>query len=237
MTGPSAHMASRISASNAPDYFPTPPWATRALCVELLRWHPLCDKTVWEPACGAGHMATPLAEFFRQVFSSDLFDRGFSPHHGGDWDFLCLDPLSQFEPGTFDWIITNPPFGDYPQRFVERALLHRPKKGVAVFVPLRWLETIDRVVSLFLPNPPAIVGIFAERVPLHKGRYVPDGDTATAYCWVIWRTDEEVEAPVIRWIPPGAAKRYFRVDDLLLADTVQPEVSAAPLPLLEAGGA
>ncbi len=214
-----AVMASRLEAAKSPDYYPTPPWATRALCSELLDLpEEGSDLSVWEPACGGGHMAVPLGDYFRKVFASDLFERGFSDHHGAEWDFLCLDKASQFPEATFDWIITNPPYGDLPQRFVERAFEHRPKKGIAVFVQLRWLETLDRTRELFLPKPPAMVGVFAERVPIVRGKWDPDASSATAYCWVIWRTDGRRGEPVLRWIPPGAARRHSRTSDLLLAD-------------------
>ena len=233
-TAPSAHMASRIDAKNAPDYFPTPPWATRALCEELLELEQGGDElSVWEPACGEGHMATPLAEYFSHVFASDLFNRGFNDNHGSGWDFLHLDPAAQFPAGYFDWIITNPPYGDNAQLFVERAFEHQPRQGVAVFVQLRWLETINRGIELFLPFRPHMIGVFCERVPLVKNRYDPEAGTATAYIWVIWRTDITASDAITRWIPPGAAKRHFRARDLLLANTTKPEVSGEALPLFD----
>ncbi|MEP0234339.1 SAM-dependent DNA methyltransferase [Roseibium sp.] len=227
--GQRAVMASRLENAQSPDFFPTPPWATRALCHELLELEPCSDLAVWEPACGAGHMAVPLADYFTDVFASDLFDRGFSNHHGPMWDFLSLLPDDQHPKGAFDWIITNPPYGDLPQRFVERAFAHQPRQGIAVFVQLRWLETLDRTRELFLPRPPAMVGVFAERVPLTRGVWDPDAGTATAYCWVIWRTDRPKGDPVLKWIPPGAATRHSRLSDLSLADVKTATADAGPL--------
>ena len=57
------------------DYFPTPPWAARAGAELVQRLDPLA-KTVWEPACGEGHMAGPLAEYF-SVCASDIHPHGF----------------------------------------------------------------------------------------------------------------------------------------------------------------
>ena len=65
-----AVMAQRIEPNDSPDDFPTPPWATRGL-IE----HVLDDKsalkglTCLEPACGAGHMAKVLLEYFGEVRS------------------------------------------------------------------------------------------------------------------------------------------------------------------------
>lgn len=223
-----AVMASRVEARGSDDFFPTPPWATRALCAEVLGLAPGAALSVWEPACGEGHMAVPLADFFAEVVASDLHDRGFSPLHGSKWDFLTLLPQDQFEPGRFDWIITNPPFGDLPQQFVERAMLHRPRVGVAMFVPLRWLETIARAVELFIPFPPHVVAVFAERVALTRGGWDPDAGTATAYCWVVWRTDGAAAWP-LQWIAPGAAKRHSRAVDLTLVRARCPQEAAGPL--------
>ena len=41
------------------DYFPTPPWAARA-GAELIRFVDPEARTIWEPACGDGHMAAVL---------------------------------------------------------------------------------------------------------------------------------------------------------------------------------
>ena len=65
----SAVMAQRVEPPDSLDYFPTPPWATRAL-IEHVIVPDLCPAgdvytaSVWEPACGEGHMARPLAEYF-----------------------------------------------------------------------------------------------------------------------------------------------------------------------------
>jgi hypothetical protein len=65
-------MAQRVEPPDSLDYFPTPPWATRALCEFLKLHHKLHGQTCWEPACGGGHMARPLAEYFERVYSSDV---------------------------------------------------------------------------------------------------------------------------------------------------------------------
>lgn len=64
-----AVMAQRREPANSLDYFPTPPWATRALCEFLDLAVPLAPQRCWEPACGEGHMVRPLLECFRLVYS------------------------------------------------------------------------------------------------------------------------------------------------------------------------
>jgi hypothetical protein len=65
---------------------------------------------------------------------------------------------------------------------------------------------------LFGPNPPAVVAVFAERIPLHMGRWEPEGDTLTAYCWVVWRKGFEGNTRLF-WIPPGQRKALSKDDD------------------------
>jgi hypothetical protein len=62
--GAGAVMAQRREPPDALDYFPTPPWATRALFEHVLPALGIDGVgTVWEPACGEGHMAAVIGEF------------------------------------------------------------------------------------------------------------------------------------------------------------------------------
>lgn len=193
-----AVMSQRIEPNDSLDFFPTPPWATRALCERLKQDVPLHWKAVWEPACGQGHMARPLAEYFGQTVATDVHAYGY----GEVADFLF--------PGTdrhCDWIITNPPFR-LAQQFALKAIALN--KSVALLVRTAFLESAGRHSQLFKPHPPTGVFQFTERVPMHKGRLDPLGSTATAYCWIVWamdtgRTDFE-------WIAP-CRKRLERNED------------------------
>ncbi|MDO5606799.1 MAG: hypothetical protein Q4G25_16740 [Paracoccus sp. (in: a-proteobacteria)] len=70
-------MSQRAEPRDALDDFPTPPWATRALC-EALRDY-IGQHSVREPAANRGYMARPLAEYFRAVEASDIHDYGAPP--------------------------------------------------------------------------------------------------------------------------------------------------------------
>lgn len=190
----SAVMQQRSEPHDSLDDFPTPPWATRALC----RWledegEPLFAKTVREPAANRGHMVRPLREFFGGVVASDVHD------YGGGFavrDYL-FGPSFDFEPT--DWTITNPPFR-LAEQFVERAL-ELSRVGVAILVRAAFLEGIGRYERLFAVSPPSDVLQFSERVVMHKGRLAPEGSTATAYAWLVWR--KGVEGTALHWIPPS----------------------------------
>jgi len=71
-----AVMAQRVEQADSLDDFPTPPWATRAFISHYFD-DDLGETSVWEPACGRGHMAQVLSEFFSTVRGSDVFDYGY----------------------------------------------------------------------------------------------------------------------------------------------------------------
>src|ERR1700689_795655 len=167
-------MGSRQEPDDSLDFFPTPPWATRAL-MEVVLGGPF--HSIWEPACGYGHMSEVLREYCDHVYATDIFDYAGYPRQVAD--FLRHDIGS-----ASDWIITNPPFGDLTEKFVLRAI-EQAQIGVAMFVRLQWLESVGRYETIFRDHPPTCIAFFAERVPLCKGEWKPDGTTATAYIWLV----------------------------------------------------
>lgn len=208
-----AIMASRVEPNDSLDYFPTPPWATRALVEHVLpRLKSLAElgqSWAWEPACGEGHIAEVLSEYFADVFATDIFDYGY----GALADFLETGNVADMlggEAHTVDWIITNPPFGDKSEAFVLRAIA-LAGTGVAMFVRLQWLETEGRYERIFKDHPPTLIAFFAERVNLCKGRWEPEGSTATAYIWLIWVIGQAPQPPF--WIAPGCRDSLSRPDD------------------------
>jgi hypothetical protein len=190
------------------DFFPTPPWATRALMeVVLPRLGPWKPESIWESACGEGHMAEVLREYAGQVHATDIFDYGYGIHGVDFFD----DDLPIYQPA---WIITNPPFTGQEDRALAFAklALERARDGVALFVRTQWLvEGCDRYETLFRDRPPTLCAFFTERVPLHKGRWEPDGSTMTAYSWVVWLRDAAPRPPF--WIPPGCREKLTHPDD------------------------
>ena len=187
-----AVMAQRVEASDSLDDFPTPPWATRALIEHVIQAEDEADAlTVLEPACGRGYMSQALDEYFGTVASSDILDYGFARMA----DFL--KPLHAA--GSFDWVITNPPFRR-AEDFIERA---RPiaRLGVAMLVRTVFLESVGRYERLFSVFPPAVVAQFSERVPMVKGRVDRKASTATGYAWIVWMQAQS-DGPRLSWIPP-----------------------------------
>jgi hypothetical protein len=218
--GFTAVMAQRREPPDALDYFPTPPWATRALFRHVLPALGIeAIDRVWDPACGEGHMAAVIAECARgPVEASDVFDYGFgtAPH-----DFLHDTPLA-----APDWIITNPPFA-IACEFALRALTLAPE-GVALLVRAQWIEGARRYVKLFRDRPPTIYAPFVERVPMIKGRWDPDASTATAYAWFVWCRHAAGPTRVV-WIPPGCRTNLSLRGDRERFAAWSLEPTAAPL--------
>ena len=184
-----AVMAQRFEAKDSLDDFPTPPWATRALLKHVIPNKDLARHSVWEPACGVGHMAKVLKEYFGRVDASDIFPYG----HDEVMDFLGPQVVRDT-----DWIITNPPFR-LAEAFALKAL-SLTKSGVALLVRTVFIESVGRHERLFSRFKPAFVAQFTERVAMVRGRLDPKASTATGYAWIVWLKRPTTKTELI-WIP------------------------------------
>lgn len=236
-----AVMQRRRVAPDSLDYFPTPPFATRALCEFLSKGppsEPLDDMTAWEPACGEMHMARPLEEYFRDVRASDVHQYGGNELI--DFAFVdCMETIPQV-----DWIITNPPFR-LAEAFI-RTGLRVAGRGVAMLLRGAFLEGQDRYATLFANTPPDYVLQFAERVVMLEGRLIRAGEvdpfsdkpggkasTATTYCWFVWLGHgTEWRDTRLRWIAP-CRQRLERPGDY--PEYAVPDVQALDAPLFLSG--
>lgn len=212
-----AVMQRRRVAPDSLDYFPTPPFATRALCEFLAReFVDLSAMTAWEPACGELHMVRPLAESFGHVRASDVH-RYCDGHEL--LDFLLF---GQEEPQV-DFVVTNPPFR-LAQAFIETGL-RLARHGVAMLVRSAFLEGGARFADLWSKNPPSHVLQFCERVVMLEGRLVQSGaadpfaekagskaSSATAYVWLVWLHRHAGSGTQLRWIAPSR-QRLERAGD------------------------
>ncbi|ACL59123.1 hypothetical protein [Methylobacterium nodulans] len=217
--GGAAVMASRREPPDSLDFFPTAPWGTRAFVRHVLPRLSLRPiASVWDPCCGAGHMAEVLRESIPNVHASDVFDYGCGYVVA---DFLDAATLP---PRDVEAIVFNPPF-NVAADFVLRALDLAPI--VACLCRTAWNEGADRYKRLFRRRPPTLFAPYVERLPMHRGRWEPNGTTATAYAWFCWSTF--VEPQPILHIPPGCRRALTRPDDAARfgAQTTAPLLVAA----------
>lgn len=208
INGARAIAHNRQEPDDSLNYFPTGPWATRALMEVVLPHLGVRNlSTAWEPACGEGHIAEVLKEYTPHVLASDIHDYGYPAVIA---DFL-QDTDHGLEAGMTDWIITNPPFGAATIPFIQQAL-RLARTGVAMLVRSQWIaEGNERYDEIFRDTPPTLIAFFVERCPIHMGRWEPDGKTFTAYCWLVWVKDMPPQPPF--WIPPGQRERLTKEDD------------------------
>ena len=183
--GASNHTAKEREAN---DYYATEPAA-----VEMLLDLEKFGATIWEPACGQGHISEVLIKRGHTVISTDLVDRGYGL---GDIDFLQTQ-----ETGAEIDIITNPPY-KYGLEFVKKALeVVAEGRKVAMFLKLQFLEGKNRG-KLFEKYPPKTVYVSRGRLLCAKNADFDGmragGGSAVAYCWFIWEKGYTGNT-VIKW--------------------------------------
>lgn len=165
------------------DYYPTPPWCTKA----LLKNYCFDDEVIWEPACGEGHMSTVLAEK-HEVLSTDLHDRGYG--------LPFVDFLEQTEMyGGSTSIITNPPYL-LAEDFIRHALtLTKETNGIVAMLLRNEFDCAVRRTDLF--RHPA----FAMKLVLTKRPRWIEGSTGSPrhnYAWFVWDLCNP-DLPTIQW--------------------------------------
>jgi len=202
-----AVMAQRVEPGDSLDDFPTPPWASRALIEHVIGPDNVRSLHCLEPACGRGHMASVMAEYFACVSASDIAFYGYAPPR----DFLGYQQDEQF-----DWIITNPPF-KLAEDFALLAL-ERARVGVALLVRTVFIESVGRLERIFSRFPPTYVAQFSERVPMVKGRLDKKASTATGYAWIIWQKPLADHTRLV-WIPQ--TRKALERDTDYIADFVR----------------
>lgn len=208
-----AVMAQRHEPKDSLDLYCTPPWSVRAVCEEM--GFSLSDGLIaFDPCCGHGHMSVPLMEYFDTVHSSDVFDYGY----GQVGDFIGLEDIAPFfPPEPIDWVFMNPPFNKAAE-FVEVSRARYPNAGIATLVRTSWIESIGRYDRIFSNEKmrPSTIYVSVERIPMAKGKYDPNGSSATSYSWIVSKPGQISNHTEIKWIPPGGKKRFFREEDTVI---------------------
>lgn len=210
-------MAHRADQADDINFYPTAPWAARAVAEVIRQFDPVA-KSAYEPACGPGMMVHGLRDYFDVVHASDAYLYGGHVVH----DFIGSAP----SPFAADWIVTNPPFAP-AEAFIRRAYAEA-RRGVAMLLRTGVLEGQRRHGLLYGDCPLTAVAPFSERLPIVKGRYDPEITSAAFYSWFIWIKPAlrptrfmarvgNVYRPAVIDIPPGTARRLTRDSDQAFA--------------------
>lgn len=137
---------------------------------------------------GGGNLATKLQEHGYEVYSTDLYDRGYGE--------FGIDFLQQTQPFDGD-IITNPPY-KLATEFVLKALELTQRK-VAMFLKIQFLESQKRWDKLFSKYPPSVIYVFVKRINCYPNNIKNNKSSAVCYAWYIWDKENDEETK-IRWL-------------------------------------
>lgn len=164
----------------ADDYYATDPIAIDKLFAVELPPH----DTIWECACGGGHLSERIKAYGYNVLNSDIKDRGYTDH------FQIHNFLETSASNIQCDIITNPPY-KYALEFVLKALeILAPGYKCYMFLKLQFLEGKKRFEQLFSKTPPKTVYVFSERILCAKNgefqKMRDGGGSAVAYAWFVW---------------------------------------------------
>lgn len=165
-----AVLANKSAADrDSTDFYPTPENVTFA----LIHYLDLRGALIWEPACGAGHMAEAIKKTGNAVVATELHSQGYGI---GGVDFLTADALE------CDWIITNPPF-KLAEQFIKRCIEHG--KPFAMLLKSQYWHSARRR-ALFERHRPAAVLPLTWRPDFHFGA---KGGSPTMECaWTVWNS-------------------------------------------------
>jgi hypothetical protein len=170
----------------ASDYYATDPTAID----DIFKVENFSD-TIWEPACGEGHLSKQMEKWNKSVYSTDLINRGY----GHDF----FDFLSSFIVWNGD-IITNPPY-KLAKEFVEHGLKRIKKTNkLGFFLKLTFLESKNRQ-RLFEENPPIRIWVYSLRksVAINGDKEMFEKSSAACYAWFVWEKGYK-GYPEIHWI-------------------------------------
>ena len=165
------------------DFYATPEWFTRDFIKRMqdVDGSPvLLEHDWWEPACGEGHIVRVMAEFSnKKAFSTDLVHRGFGI---GDRDFFEEKEL----PGpNVRMIMTNPPFGDLAERFIDHALnLMEIVDGTVIMLLRNEYDCSKKRMRLFDQHP----AYYGKAVCTSRPRWISGttGSPRHNYAWYMW---------------------------------------------------
>jgi len=177
------------------DYYATNPKALYLLLEQLEKDNINLNHSIWECACGEGHLSNVLLKKGYWVKSSDKIDRKY----GLIQDFLKATCMFNGD------ILTNPPF-KLAEEFVKHGmkLLHNGNKLI-LFLKIQFLESKSRY-DLFKKYPIKYLYVHSSRqLCCRDGNFDKYNSTTQFYAWYIFEKGFKGET-MIRWIKPHLNK-------------------------------
>ncbi|MCI7208535.1 MAG: hypothetical protein MSA15_21390 [Clostridium sp.] len=174
------------------DYYATAPETTK-LFLDIFKED--LGESILEPACGEGHLAEVLKEYFpnSNIDCIDLINRGYGT---GGIDFLTYNTDKKY-----DTVITNPPF-KYAKEFILKGL-ELSNRYVIMLCKIQLLEGVNRK-EMFFNTPLKYIYVHTTRQATWKNGEETDSrgkKWATTMClaWFVWEKGYN-EEPIVRWI-------------------------------------
>ena len=171
------------------DYYATPPRAIDDLLSKIT-----LNKSIWECACGGGHLSDKLIDLGYDVKATDIKDRG-AKKFDKVFDFL----EEETQPVNCD-IVTNPPY-KLATEFVTKALdTVTVGNKVCYFLKIQFLEGAKRYEELYKHNELKHVFVYSKRISTAKnGEFDKYKSTAMCHAWFVWEKGYKGK-PTIDWI-------------------------------------
>ncbi len=175
------------------DFYATDPKALEIFLDKLKKDNFKLHDSIWECACGKGHLSEVLIKRGYNVYATDKIARGYGNQQ--------LDFLKEklYEDDLKADILTNPPY-KYATEFIEKALeIQANGYYTIMFLKIQFLEGQARQ-KLFKKYPPKYIYVNSKRqLCAMNGEFEKYNATAICYCWFIWEKGFKGE-PTVRWI-------------------------------------
>lgn len=175
----------------AGDYYTTDPAAVE----QFLRTYKLPNygNTIWECACGCGNISEVLRKQGYNVYSTDLYDRGYG--YSGI-DFLQTAAL----PPRCNTIITNPPYS-LADEFILHAMDILPLHGRYIaLMNISYLAGQKRHDIIYSNGYLRAVYVYSHRINCYRNN-IPTGHSSPVnYAWFEFVNSRSACEPRIFWI-------------------------------------
>ncbi len=173
------------------DFYATNPHTVELFLNKIKDDGIILPETIYEPACGQGHISKELEKHGYNVISSNLYDYGY-----GNSGKNFLESTQKV-----DCFFTNPPF-KLALKFMEKSIKNLNSGGKSImYLKLNYLSGKKRG-QFFKLNPPKYVYIHSSRqVCARNGDFSQYKDKKMIdYAWFIWEKDFQGDT-IVRWIP------------------------------------